>query len=218
MAYETLSDPTKRSQYDRTPKLRTSTSSSPTTDEPSDGDYYDDVYDSDDEIVFDFERFGGFGGRPRVFFSGGFTYIYTRRSPPDYEEMERRFREQEQREADQRRIFLAEMLKREQEAERLRKAREEEKKAQAEAKIKATEKREEDERKAIEARWKEVGAVTESEKQDACYHSAFWPKVQQRKKLKCRECGVKRGMVAFKCPHCALLACQVCVNAFAAKR
>lgn len=59
--------------------------------------------------------------------------------------------------------------------------------------------------------WEEAGAVTEAAKKSICRHTDFWPKEVQKKKTKCELCHQKRGLVAFKCPFCSKLVCQVCV-------
>ena len=73
---------------------------------------------------------------------------------------------------------------------------------------KETKEREAKERQ--EARWLKACVKSEAEKQKTCHHDAFWEKLQLRRKFKCGECGKKRGMLCFKCPHCELLACQLC--------
>lgn len=82
-------------------------------------------------------------------------------------------------------------------------------------------KKKEDEMKAIEELqkqdyakqeqlWIDLDALTQTQKQATCLHTKFWPKESQKKKFKCGSCHQKRGPMAFKCPHCALLECQNC--------
>lgn len=69
-----------------------------------------------------------------------------------------------------------------------------------------------------EKRWASLNATTDAEKQQTCLHSEFWPREQQQRKFKCGACGMKGGMVAFKCPHCSLLSCQQCLSKMSPKR
>lgn len=69
--------------------------------------------------------------------------------------------------------------------------------------------------------WEEFGATTTSLKQKSCDHTDVWPKEQSKKKgekIKCESCAKRRGTIGFKCPHCDMVACQVCLNKFAINR
>ncbi|KAI1311228.1 hypothetical protein F5Y03DRAFT_343906 [Xylaria venustula] len=68
------------------------------------------------------------------------------------------------------------------------------------------------------ARWDSMGAVAEEERIAACLHSGFCKKTSYTRKLKCGACSVKRGMILFECPHCALEICQLCVTNFTEAR
>jgi hypothetical protein len=124
-------------------------------------------------------------------------------------------REEEER---QRENALADYRARKERLEEEQLARDKAKKAEEGAKKLAFENREKHERVTQEKRWEELYATTEAEKQSSCLHSEFWRKFQQKKKFKCGTCRQKRGMTSYKCPHCLLLACQVCLNTFAEKR
>ncbi|KAL5328741.1 hypothetical protein ACEPPN_002244 [Leptodophora sp. 'Broadleaf-Isolate-01'] len=75
-----------------------------------------------------------------------------------------------------------------------------------------------DEKDVQEQIWKSNGAVTAAEKRASCLHSHFWPRHQGKSKYKCIGCNQKRGPTGFRCPHCEVIHCQSCLNAFNAKR
>jgi predicted alpha/beta superfamily hydrolase len=106
-----------------------------------------------------------------------------------------------------------------------REAEEERKKARIAARkaeeLREQQLREEEEKKerAIQVKlWEELGHTTVVDKQSSCLHTTFWPKEQQKKKFRCTSCNQKRGMTGYRCPHCSLLACQVCLNGFNKER
>ena len=127
----------------------------------------------------------------------------------------RRIREKRRAREEQ---FREERRASEEAAEEIRQAELEIKKLDAERQKTSKEERDNEERRLQEERWKSKNATTEAEKRTACLHSYFWPKEQYRKKIQCEKCGRRRGMTAYRCPHCALLACQVCLNTFNAER
>ena len=124
--------------------------------------------------------------------------------------MDAQFTAQEAREEETRKFARAEMRARVEAEEKRVKEKAAAKKLEEELKQQVLEQQERDERTTQEMLWKEAGATTLQEKQEICLHSRFWPKVVQKKKIKCQSCGQRRGMTAFKCPHCELLACQLC--------
>ncbi|KAI1433720.1 hypothetical protein GGR50DRAFT_705148, partial [Xylaria sp. CBS 124048] len=75
-----------------------------------------------------------------------------------------------------------------------------------------------EEAKKQAALWQRLGAVTKDERLATCLHSNHCDKITQPKKFKCFSCGVKRGKIAFLCPHCAAHLCQLCVEQYAKKR
>jgi hypothetical protein len=87
-----------------------------------------------------------------------------------------------------------------------------------EARKKAAEDRKKNQKEEREKFFKERGATTTAEKQACCLHLDFWPKEQQKQKFKCGDCNKKRSMTGFKCPHCALLVCQLCLQKLNAQR
>lgn len=78
--------------------------------------------------------------------------------------------------------------------------------------------RHEEERALQEKRWKDANAVSKDERLQACLHSDFCAKVYMNKKFKCSVCLVKRGAVAFECPYCSVNLCQLCVSQFSTRR
>jgi len=183
--------------------------------------YNDDDDDEDDGMTFEEfmqGRFGrgyqGFssGGFPDFFRSGNFGFYVPREMSP--EEIRRRRKEREADEA-RRMEFLREQTRlRMMQQEMLAKAREAEKMAEEKKRAMEKERREKEERVRNEAIWASAQATTQDEKQALCFHSENWAKEKFQKKVKCEACGQKRGMVGHRCPHCSLLACQVCVNKF----
>lgn len=235
-AHQTLKDPTSRRQYDaRSTRNVSGTSFASASSYNSygyhdDDDYeyeYDDDDDEDDDMFFEFvfnaQRRrgggggGGLGGFPGFFFRSGGDGYFSGREPTD-EELYAAHKEAEARE----------------EAHRAARKREYQERwdrehAQKEAAAAAKKKAEDDaqekldnmiksERMRQEKIWEVRGVKTEVEKQRCCDHTEFWPKEQQKKKFKCTSCNQKRGMTGFRCPHCNLLACQVCLNGFNKKR
>lgn len=99
-----------------------------------------------------------------------------------------------------------------------RKQREAERKMREQAGKEEFEKREKAERTAQDKIWAEKKPKNEAGKQTFCLHSAVWAKVQLAKKCKCGACGQKRGMTVFKCPHCSLQCCQLCITRFKERR
>ncbi|KAE8443161.1 hypothetical protein EG329_002330 [Mollisiaceae sp. DMI_Dod_QoI] len=75
-----------------------------------------------------------------------------------------------------------------------------------------------DERVLQEKVWEAQGENTREQKQKSCLHTDFWPKEQLKKKVKCDACTKKRVLTGFKCPHCDLLVCQVCLDKLNKKR
>lgn len=160
--------------------------------------------------------FSGFGGRgsrnggTTFFFGGVGPFSFGARPRSNYGEMDSRFRAQEKAEEEQRAKFRAEKAKKAEEEMKLRKEREEKKKRDEELKEQVEKQQDLLEKEEQEKRWKKMGATSYAEKQEWCLHSRFWPKLQQKRKFKCTSCWQKRGMTAFKCPHCSLLVCQQC--------
>lgn len=66
--------------------------------------------------------------------------------------------------------------------------------------------------------WEKMNAITVAEKQQHCIHTDFWLKEQQKKKTKCSSCQKKRGMFLYRCPHCTIMVCRVCLQMLAEDR
>lgn len=198
LAHETLSDPDKRERYDN-------------------GDLRE---DDDDDDPFGFPPFPFPFPFPFEFF---FTSRIFRGQPrpassqaqANYkdakEENERRRQENKRREKEARELR--------EKQQRLRREAEEASQRAAEQ-SKALERRrlQDEEQKKQEKRWREMGSISEDERLSTCLHSELCDKVQHTKKFKCGACGVKRGMIAFECPHCSAFLCQLCVTNFSEKR
>lgn len=200
-AYEVLSNQNSRAQYDTPPS---STRSSP--------QFY---YDSDSDYADDGDHFDPLSGFFGFFFDGrGFPSStgsphYTR---ADREREEEDIREYLRRGQEELRARVAEQNARNAAAAAAVKAKQESKEAE-ERKIKELkEKKAREERERQEKLWLDAGITSIDEKQLTCLHASFWPKQQQKKKFKCMECGQKRGMTAYTCPHCALMVCQLCIK------
>lgn len=206
-AHETLSDPEKRSKYDNT--------ASPYSPSFTDSDNDDLTSEFDEPVAmpyFFFERFG-YGNQYYFQFhdnrNGSAHYMRNH-----HEERDRR---RQADEAERVKAMAAYRHKKQQE-EIARVRRANMKKVEEELKKEEAALREKAERMAKRQQWANINAITRDEMQATCLHSKFWDKNQQRKKFKCGTCGQKRGIVAFKCPLCELLACQVCLNRFAKDR
>lgn len=155
-----------------------------------------------------------FGQRNRAFTGPAELPRFTPHRPrKTFAEMEREFDEENRKCEERRQQHMRESRRHADEhaAEQAAlKARElAEQKREEEAKKFAEEKAAEERQ---HERWATDGITTEAEKKKTCHHDTFWRKIPQKKKFKCRECNKKRGMTGFKCPHCALLACQLCQN------
>lgn len=196
LAHETLSDPDKRERYDNR-------------------DLWED--DDDDDL----------SGFPPFPFPFPFQFFFTSRvfrGPPrpassqaqaNYKDVkaenERRRQENKRREQEARELREKE--------QRLRREAEQARKREAE-RSKVLEKRrlQDEELMKQEKRWREMGAISKEERLSTCLHSEMCDKVQHTKKYKCGACGVKRGMIAFECPHCSASLCQLCVTNFSERR
>jgi hypothetical protein len=128
------------------------------------------------------------------------------------EEMRKEREPQQKAEASWRERILDEVRRRREGEQARENARAEAKAAEEAEKAARKAAKEQLERASIEKIWVESNAVTEAEKQDLCLHSVFWAKEKHPKKIKCTSCRQKRGMVGYRCPHCSLLVCQVCLN------
>jgi hypothetical protein len=167
--------------------------------------------------VFEAEDFfAHFPGFPRVFFNfsqGGrpsqyAEYMRAREEEAGYLAMREQIRK-DQREECQRKCEAEGHRNAEKvEARRKELAEEKQKKEQKETK-------DMEEQAAI---WKKNKAVTIVEKQQHCIHTDFWPKEPQKKKTKCGSCQQRRGMVLYRCPHCTILVCQLCLQKLAEDR
>ncbi|KAH6664848.1 hypothetical protein B0J14DRAFT_237988 [Halenospora varia] len=222
-AYATLKDAGLRRRYDHSTSTSSSTASSTPSPNQSDGrSFWGFESDDDDDSSpystfgedFDFMSFSAssFFFRP---FSRG---VPQQRSEADKQRDVDELLARHVREEEERKKVRAEKLARETEAEARRQAKAASKKAEEESKVKKRKLREAADRAYHEAEWTRLGATTQAEKQLSCSHAEFWTKEQQKKKFKCGECRQKRGMVAFKCPLCALSACQLCRDTFAKRR
>jgi len=107
---------------------------------------------------------------------------------------------------------VAEVEARRAEKEAMVEANRRAKQREEELKQKEKESKEQEERKLQEKIWEAENATTTSEKQATCLHSHHLAKEQQKKKFRCGDCGQKRGMIGYRCPHCSILACQVCLS------
>lgn len=144
--------------------------------------------------------------------------------PQSTEEEDNEAREKERQEEKSRKLWQERERQEKERQEQNRKEqqqREEQKRKEEEAAAKAKEERSKAEKLRQQKIWEDCGATTTVQKQKACEHTDTWPKVQSKKKgekVKCDSCGKRRGTIAFKCPHCDLVACQVCLSNFAKKR
>jgi len=217
-AYETLRDPAKRARYDS----RISNPSGPSFNSPWSS------FDDDDDDDYD-EMFGGMFGAFMFFTSARVPFVFPMggggrpsffdHNPRSLFEAEaerlRRLKRQEERER-----YLAEQQARKAE-EAIARAKE----AVARAAAEREREKQERERNAKELGtmltqeklWEELGATTPGKKKATCLHTKFWPKRLTKKKLKCEECGVRRGKTVYTCPLCKMVACQMCLKDLSAK-
>ncbi|KAN0112566.1 DnaJ domain containing protein [Hyaloscypha variabilis] len=228
-AYETLSDPRARAIYDARSSRSTTLLSSGRSPFDSEDDNDDDDEDADFDDDFDAEKtfadfmrgqFGrggppgyssqGYSGFGPFFHNGNFGF-YSHRMDP--EEMRKRAEEREKAKEASRKRMANEIRQRMEREEALAKARKEAKMAEEKQRMTEKEGREMAERAKNEKIWIAEQAITQEEKQRLCLHSEVWSE-KFPKKVKCEACGQKRGIVGYRCPHCALLACQVCLNKF----
>ncbi|ROW10011.1 hypothetical protein VPNG_06573 [Cytospora leucostoma] len=225
LAYETLSDPAQRADYD----LYNNTAQTPLSCSFTD----------DDNLQFPTEAtrtgFADWTHIPRAPFQGFPTGGYPRGST-SYERrdprQERRWRqaqrdeaarESRRRQRDERRrqgaeeayqehreaVAAREYRRRQREQrsfQRMEELLQRQKELVAEAeKIHQLE----EERRLQEKMWKDLEAFTNDERLTACLHSAFYTNIPQRWKVKCTICS---GMIGFECPHCSALICQSCLT------
>lgn len=99
----------------------------------------------------------------------------------------------------------------------LRQAQEKLQRAQEAKQVKQRARKEQQTRKRQEKFWADQDITTAAAKKETCEHVEFWPAETLRKKFKCEQCGVKRGMKAFVCPLCHFHACQICRPKLATK-
>ncbi|XXH05694.1 hypothetical protein Hte_012129 [Hypoxylon texense] len=218
IAYETLSDPVLRSNYD----ARSSSQGSGAQPGPYPQAWpFDDSDDEDEESEVDFrhEFFGGFwftnvGGH----YAASFDRDQRRWREVAREVAREMERDQERLRREKRSQMNAERQQRLDKEAAHKKAKEDAKKQEEEAKAKARDELRTAEKLKQGERWKLLNAETKDEKVKTCLHSEFCTKSQQRQKVKCGACHAKRGITAFQCPHCELLLCQQCVVAFSKKR
>ncbi|ROW00758.1 hypothetical protein VMCG_06497 [Cytospora schulzeri] len=216
LAYETLSDATRRARYDNN-RL---TSSSPNFD----FDDNNNTWDDEDYNTHDFFP----RSRTGFPFGGGFdfssdmpTYFFQvmNEALEAYREA-LRDRARKSKETKEKQMHEEAKRRRRDEVERARlRAQQEAAKMVADL-ANQTQKnnRYEDEQEKQKRRWKELNAVTTDERLVACLHSDFCRKIQQKKKFKCSACSAKRGLIAFECPHCSAFLCQLCVTNFSDRR
>ncbi|KAI2614867.1 DnaJ-domain-containing protein [Hypoxylon sp. NC1633] len=231
LAYEVLSNPSERARYDAGAYSETTPSHTHGAWSPQAQGHWH-TPDEDPDMPPFMPYFMSFMSSSIPSFVFFFTWDVSDSSPPrrrDVEEMRRRDAEETRRREDARKAraekaaeaeakvkaMAAEMAARK---EALAEARVTAKKAGEEAKLDQKTKLRMAEEAKQAARWIEMTARTQDEKRQACLHSQFCTKIQQRQKLKCGACRAKRGMIAFECPHCSLLICQQCVVDFTKKR
>ncbi|TVY29870.1 DnAJ-like protein [Lachnellula hyalina] len=223
-AYETLSNPAKRSSHDnpsRRPQGNPYSSYPSPYDSDDDKGYGYDEEDVIDELMEEFLRTRFSCSRPEFHGFGSYG------PPPGYEgldgmseeeyqilkeEMKEERRWTEARHSEDRKFRMQEYMDRVEAARAKTEAKAQAKKAEEEKKHMSQEQREKTERVLQEKTWTSLNATTPAEKQSSCLHSKFWPKEQQKKKFKCAACGQKRGPTGYKCPHCAFLSCQGCLS------
>ncbi|OTB19498.1 hypothetical protein K445DRAFT_373213 [Daldinia sp. EC12] len=208
-AYETLHDPANRARYDSDLSSRTTaTPSRPEYQARADSPLW---YDSDSDDEEEEERVWTFEDIIRILnLNLGRQY----RGPESYNR-DSAFRQAERAERER----VMEEIRKQKEAEAAqKKARQDDKRSKEEMRVKQKEAERIAEKSNQEIRWEKLKAVTNDEKLKACLHSAFCSKTQQPKKFKCGACQLKRGIIAFECPHCSLHICQQCVFEFAKKR
>ncbi|KAE9375841.1 DnaJ-domain-containing protein [Stipitochalara longipes BDJ] len=225
-AYETLSEERSRAIYDARSSRSTTRPSNGRSPFDSEDDSFEEYSYDEEDIGMTFEDFmqgrfagahhpgfssQGFGGFQAFFYDGNFGF-YTRRMSP--EEMRKQRHEREAAEAAHRKRMGDEARQRREREEGLAKDREMARQAEEKQRMMEKERREMAERVKNEEIWVAENATTQEQKQRLCLHSEVWAKERSQKKIKCEACGQKRGMVSHRCPHCALLACQVCINLF----
>ncbi|KAI1427263.1 DnaJ domain-containing protein [Xylaria sp. FL1777] len=205
-AYETLSNDSERRRYD----------ASRNTPSPSEDVHYGGqrTYWPASHADWFFDVLFGFG-----MYEPQRRREQNARSWHERQEQERREREREQKRREKEQELEQERCQ----EQRERAAREKMLKREArQAEQAATEAlraaRFDQETKKQQALWELTVAVTEEERFLGCLHSEFCAKIQQRRKLKCDVCGVKRGTTTFECPHCAHHLCQLCVTEFTKER
>lgn len=211
LAYETLSDPSKRSRYDNTRPTASSRFFNFDDDDDDDAcnDGNDDPYDFFQQFPFEFAPSYTFDYSSRSYFNFSYENIRTR-----YEEVEELRRLQEQ----YRENLRQQRRRREEEEEARLTAQRAAKRNAAIAKETQKSHQHEDEKEKQQRRWKELNSVTKDERLAACLHSDFCKKIQQQKKFKCSACLAKRGLIAFECPYCSAFLCQLCVAKFSGRR
>ncbi|KAH7342508.1 DnaJ domain-containing protein [Rhexocercosporidium sp. MPI-PUGE-AT-0058] len=203
-AHEILSDTNLRAQYDSCPSTPESGSSSYYS-YPYAGNAY--RYDFEDEFM-------------QQFFSqsDGYHYDHTHSQNPDMDRMAAEDAIRMQHRAEQQAKYAREQAEKWSKEQDEKAARAKQKKQDEALSQALKEARARDEKERQQQFWNSIGAVTAAEKRASCLHSNFWPRHQGKSKYKCMGCFQKRGPTGFKCPHCELLQCQSCLNAFQAQQ
>lgn len=194
LAHETLSDPDKRERYDN-------------------GDLWNDEDGPFGSTPFPFPFFFEMFVASRLFRGQRRRDFSQAQAAYDNLQAERERRRQDiKRRAEEAKIMREREQRQRQEAEEARREAAERSEVLAKRRLRDKELMKQ------EKRWKEKDAVSKDEMVLTCLHSELCDKVQHTKKFKCTACKVKRGMIAFECPHCSAFLCQLCVTDFSERR
>ncbi|KAI1392701.1 DnaJ-domain-containing protein [Hypoxylon trugodes] len=216
LAYETLSNPQRRTRYDlglnppASSSRRSSTSSSESSFDPFDSATSD---EGNNFYYFFFDdqarrRAEAVDALNRHILAEFLTRLAEAKGREEARRQEEKAKEEARKEREEK----------EAETERLQKAREEARVIMEETKMREKQDRQREEKAKQEVRWEAHHAQTKEEKQNICLHSSSCEKTQHRGKVKCGSCNVKRGITSFECPYCSLSICQKCIFDFEKKR
>lgn len=229
LAYETLSDPAQRADYDLYNNPAQTASSFFFTDE-------DNLQSSTEAARTGFADWTHnpgtpFRGVPTDGYPRGRTY-YGRRDPRQERRWRQAQRDQAARESrrrqreelrrqqaeeayrEQREAFAAREFRRWRQTEERRRQRIEEALQRIKATMAEVEKTSQllQERRLQQNMWQDLGASTNGGRLATCLHLGPYTRSPQRWEAKCTACS---GMIGFECTHCSAIICQSCFTASA---